>query len=91
MKITMKKIWENIKTLAIRLWSWVKESNHWKHLVCCLVGSFLFGYGFGIGAGLAAEYKDTAWGGSWSWADICADLIGTLAGTLLRRVAFNMW
>jgi hypothetical protein len=87
----MKKIWEKIKELASKFWSWVKTSNHWKHLACCLAGTFFFGYGFGIGAGLAAEYKDVAWGGEWSWADILADIIGTVAGTFLRHIIFGLW
>lgn len=54
------------------------------HFLVCLFGSIVFTAGFGIGAGLAAEFKDVAHGGKWSWGDITADIAGTLVGGIIN-------
>jgi len=68
---------------------WLMKSNRPLHILICLVGSAICGYGFGLGAGFAAEAKDVAWGGSWDWKDICADLIGTAAGTIIYFLLYK--
>lgn len=67
------------------------ESNRILHLLGCLIGTALFGWGFGVGAGLAAEIKDVQGSGHWDWLDIAADAIGTLIGEIVHFAIFKRW
>lgn len=74
-----------------KLWKFITESNHWKHLV----GGFAVGllsfsgvwsalYTSAVAAS-CLEFKDKCWGGKWDWIDWSFTVFGGVlaAGLIL--------
>lgn len=66
--------------------NWLKDSNHWKHIIACFILSLFLGATAGIAAGVTAEWKDKQWGGQFDWSDIIADIIGVIFGIGVRHI-----
>jgi hypothetical protein len=71
-----------------KIWTWLKASNHWKHIV----GGIIIGMGAddwycalyaGVGVAAAMEFKDKLWGGKWDWVDLGLTVAGSVIGHLL--------
>lgn len=73
---------EKIKEFLKKIIDWFKTSNHYKHVICefiaTWVGTFLFGIGAGLGfefgQGFKGDYKE----------DLIADSVGVGLATLIQ-------
>ena len=71
-----------------KIFTWLKTSNRWKHLV----GGVMIGLGAddwyytGAGVGGALELKDVLYGGSWDWIDFALTAGGAVVGHSIRAV-----
>ena len=74
-----------------KIFSFLKESNHYKHLI----GGFVVGM-FGVNpwtsfyAGIIAasclEFKDAAYGNKWDWTDWAMTIAGALVASIFWRL-----
>lgn len=74
----------------MKIISWLKASNRWKHLA----GAYAIGVGSddaycaaycGFLVTSAMEYKDYAWGGRWDWIDWSLTIAGVALGFATRK------
>lgn len=70
---------------------WLKQSNHWKHLlggvvIGCFSNSDYCALYAGVIAAGCLEFKDKAHGGKWDWADFALTVVGAIIGRLIWRL-----
>lgn len=73
---------------------WIKESNHYKHIICVGVVAIIayimqllncpIEIIVGGVAAVSLEYKDYAHGGKFDWQDIIASMIGAIIVLIIR-------
>lgn len=82
--------------------SWMRESNRFKHFIAGFLAAALCGIGASITAGLAAEYKDWQYasqkggvfgifksGNGFDWLDLLATVLGGLLGAVFHYLTFK--
>lgn len=70
--------------------SFLKESNHGKHLVYAIPIGFVFTILCVLGVASGMEYKDKLWGGKWDWVDWSLTMLGGVIGQALSVLVYML-
>lgn len=77
-----------------KLWSWISESNRFKHLLYAIPIGLVFTILCVLGVASGMEFKDRQWGGKWDWLDWKATMLGGVIGQALQIIilyCFNIF